>query len=520
MIVQITRARNELPLLKEMLPVWSEYADGFVFFIDTTTDGSVDYLNSVKDKFNILEILEYNESDTELKIETDERQLLFDTAKKYSNNIICLDADEYLDGSMNKVELEQLLESSPDTVFYLKWVQYTSVNTIRTDGPWGNNWKDRIGSYKNDCKFSFAQMHSTHLPIPTKQLQIDPSKLFVAHLQWIDKTFVAIKQYFWKVTDYVNNKIYNVEVAGTKAYDDSVNDFNWEEEYTFNTLKINPFLFEQTSVYNNYRLTWIKEQTKLHNIPNLGDWGFDIVNLDETKQPELNPYKLTVITAIGPIETYGKFIPRYLDNVTEQHFFNQTEHVIVYSEWDDIFNEFLKYPNFKLVKEDEKKGVYNAWNIGIQSSTTDYVTNWNIDDIRHPINTKIKYDAITQNNVDMVYNWYYATRDENENFYNVDNPTPTVLFPDEYEKHIMVACLAGPDPLWKKILHEKVGYFDYENFNTIGDWEMWIRFAKSGAKFKLIPEVLCIYLDHDNTVSQRQLDKTTLEKQRLYEKYK
>ena len=36
-------------------------------------------------------------------------------------------------------------------------------------------------------------------PIPENQLALDPTKLFIAHMQWIDKTFVAIKQYFWKV---------------------------------------------------------------------------------------------------------------------------------------------------------------------------------------------------------------------------------------------------------------------------------------------------------------------------------
>jgi hypothetical protein len=48
---------------------------------------------------------------------------------------------------------------------------------------------------------------------------------------------------------------------------------------------------------------------------------------------------------------------------------------------------------------------------------------------------------------------------------------------------------------------------------------MWIRFAKAEAKFKLLPEVLCIYLDHQNTVSKKQEDKVQEEKQRLFQKY-
>jgi hypothetical protein len=40
MIVQITLVRNELPLIRELLPVWKKYADGFVFMLDTNTDST------------------------------------------------------------------------------------------------------------------------------------------------------------------------------------------------------------------------------------------------------------------------------------------------------------------------------------------------------------------------------------------------------------------------------------------------------------------------------------------------
>lgn len=520
MIVQISMVRNELPLIKELLPIWSRYADGFVFYLDTTTDGTLEYLESVKIQYNILEVLNVSHSESELKIETDSRQLLFDTAKKYSNYIICLDADEYLDGTMTKPELYNLLENSNDSLFYLKWVQYTSVNTVRVDGPWRDNWKDRIGSYSGNEKYEVAQTHSTHLPITTNQIKIDSGQLFVAHLQWVNKDFVSIKQYYWKVFDYVNNKLHGISIVGNEAYDSSVNNFEWEEEYTDDLLKINPYVFETNAMLKNYRLDYIQTQSKKHNIPNLGDWGMGILDIDTHSEVEANPYKISVITAIGPIETYGKFIARYFENAIKQHFFNQTEHIIVYSEWHDDFNEFLKYPNFKLIKEDERKGVYNAWNLGIKNSTTDYITNWNVDDIRHPINTKIKYDAITRNDFDVIYNWYFSTYDDKLNFENVQTELiPTVKFPDNYEYYATQACLIGPDPLWKKSLHNTVGYFDYENFNTIGDWEMWIRFAKAGATFKLIPEVLCIYLDHPNTVSKTQQVRVDDEKNRLFLKY-
>jgi len=84
--------------------------------IDTNTDETVSYLNSVKDEFNILEVLEYEKDENSVAIETNEKQILFDAAFKYSNKLIYLDADEYLDGNMTKNEVEILLDNNPDTL--------------------------------------------------------------------------------------------------------------------------------------------------------------------------------------------------------------------------------------------------------------------------------------------------------------------------------------------------------------------------------------------------------------------
>ena len=49
MIVQITLARNEKPLIKELLPLWKKYVDGFVFLIDDrTTDDTIKYRKHLK----------------------------------------------------------------------------------------------------------------------------------------------------------------------------------------------------------------------------------------------------------------------------------------------------------------------------------------------------------------------------------------------------------------------------------------------------------------------------------------
>ncbi len=793
-IIQTTMARNEFLLIKELLPTWSQYADGFVFMLDRCTDESFEYLNKVKQEFNILEILLTDGSDDNLTVETDVRQTLFDAARKYSDKIICLDADEYLDGSMTKAQLSELLTNNPDTVFHLQWMQYTSTNTIRVDGPWKNNFKDRIGSYKQKCRFTYAQMHSTHLPIPINQQAIDPSSLFIAHLQWLDKNHVAIKQYYWKTYDYVNHKKYGVDIVDCKAYDESVNNFEWEEEYFDYSLKIREDVFEDQTNQENYRVEWIKSQTLQHNIPNLGDWGCNIhdsvpmyfctatddrhfplllnllgsihqhnfydvekvfvydLGLSEVNRRQLgnikrvelceidqtNPdmlkdietgvnrkvrglfswkpvvlkdaldrcpyvlyldagttilkplnklfkhieqngyffvdcgrsikwmatdyiikklelsseenkflldeslagidggfqgvsrkiydeyvipmyelskdiknfvddgttsegwgtgrhdqtlfsilarqlkykvevhdndavecnllvnqnkekvhithrrdrvnndtlvfrsrwsidyqsykkhsaaikrnYIVSIITGVGPLEKYEKFIDTYFNNIQQQVNFNRSEVLIIYSEWSSLFDKYCSWKNVRFIKEQERLGVYNAWNLGITDATAEYITNWNVDDLRFPINNKIKCDTLLKNSeIDLAYNWY-VTLSPQELEEGVDPSEKSIQeYPDDYHLYTTIACMAGPDPLWRKSFHLFGGLFNYKDYSIIGDWEMWWRMSRHGLKFKLIPHTLCIYVEHPDTVSNSDNSKLENQKAKLIQQFK
>ena len=276
MIVQITQTRNELYLIKEMLPLWQKYADGFVFLDDHSDDGTSEFLEEHKDEYNILAVLKTDSPGAATYAESGGRQRLFDEALKHSGNIICMDSDEYLDGNINKTELEHLLESNPDTLIYLRWIQYTGKDMIRVDGPWRENYKDRIGSYSKPTKFKDAAMHAEHIPHPGKHGVIGVPDLFIAHLQWLDKPTVAVKQYYWKIVDYVNNKKYQIETTPASAYDESVANFEWEyEDFSF-PLKVDPEIYSTQDLEDSYKYKFIKNSIKEYDIPNLYDWEMEI----------------------------------------------------------------------------------------------------------------------------------------------------------------------------------------------------------------------------------------------------
>lgn len=279
MIIQVTLTRNECFLIKELMPLWQKYVDGFVFYNHYSDDDTSSFLEENKNKFNILKIInpKPEETDPTALPETYMRQQLFDEALKHTSKIICMDTDEYLDGSLSKERLESILDQNPNTLFYSQWTQYASKNTLRTDGEWSRSYNDRIGNYLTRVEYPQRTRHSLHLPLTTNVARFKPEDIFIAHVQWLDKRWVGIKQYYWKVTDYVmKHSLGFTDVVGKEAYDNSVSNFAWNYSPAPVELKIREDIYKTQNVKDNFKLKEIVRMTNEYNIPNLGDWDMGI----------------------------------------------------------------------------------------------------------------------------------------------------------------------------------------------------------------------------------------------------
>jgi len=237
----------------------------------------------------------------------------------------------------------------------------------------------------------------------------------------------------------------------------------------------------------------------------------------------MSQYKATVVTAIGKVEHYGEFFQRYYENIQQQTIFEDLEIIVVYVEWHPIFDKMKsEFSNFKFILDDQKKGMYNAWNLGIKAVTTPYVTNWNVDDLRFSNNIELKVSALEEDSsIDLVYNWYAVSTDISESFdnFNTSKTRHIDAYPDNAHEYVYQCCMCGPDPLWRRHIHDSIGYFDLK-YPAIADWEMWVRMAANGSTFKLIPEILCLFYENTNSNSNRFAEsREGVEKNALYNQY-
>jgi len=378
MIVQITLTRNECFLIKELLPIWQKYADGFIFYNHFSDDDTAEFLEGNKEKYNILKIINPPLEEKDLPHETNIRQQLFDEALKHTNKIICLDTDEYLDGNLSKENLEKILDENPNTVFYSQWTQYVNKNTLRVDGEWSKSLNDRIGMYQNRFTYPTMQRHSLHLPPAQRTTAFNSNDLFIAHLQWLDKRWVGVKQYYWKVTDYVANKVHGVQTVGKEAYDNSVNNFQWDVASAPVELKIRDNIYKTQDIKDNFKLKEIVKLTKEHNIPNLGDWGMGIYEYAAgTFKQTFNSNFSICITTFRERE---EMVKELITNIRK---FTQTHDIILLingnneEKMDETYRENMlsfcaSINNCYPIVCPEFKSLSKLWNTGVIFSNTEY----------------------------------------------------------------------------------------------------------------------------------------------------
>lgn len=236
------------------------------------------------------------------------------------------------------------------------------------------------------------------------------------------------------------------------------------------------------------------------------------------------PNKNYLVSAIVSVYNCERFIEGCLEDLERQTIADKLEIVVVNSgsqqNEEAIIKKFQeKYDNIAYIKTENRETIYQAWNRGIKAASGKYITNANSDD-RH------KKDALEtlvnelENNkdTDLVYYDFIVTDTENEIF---DNCTPVAYqnFPEFDEFRFIRGPSYGHQPMWRKIIHDKIIYFD-ESFEVAGDYEFWIRLSLSEkCKFKHIKEYLGLYFKNPNSLERRNAHIVTSEILRAVDKH-
>jgi glycosyltransferase involved in cell wall biosynthesis len=228
---------------------------------------------------------------------------------------------------------------------------------------------------------------------------------------------------------------------------------------------------------------------------------------NQTLQPQMSE-EGPLVSAIVSVYNAERFIRGCLEDLESQTISHKLEIIVINSasqqNEEAIIKEFQnQYPNIKYFRTEERETVYAAWNRGIKAAAGKYITNANTDDRHVPYAFERMVHVLEKNtDISLVYADVWITENENETF---ENFTPSgrcrYSWQDFDPKTMIEGCYIGPQPMWRKSVHKKHGYFD-ETFHSAGDWEFWLRLSQT-EKFLHLKETLGLYLKSPTGIENR-----------------
>ena len=218
-----------------------------------------------------------------------------------------------------------------------------------------------------------------------------------------------------------------------------------------------------------------------------------------------------------------KYIRACLEDLVTQTIFDKLEVIVIDSGSPQneraIVEEFQKrYPNIHYHRT-ERETLYAAWNRAIGLARGKYIANANCDDAHRPDALEKLAAALEAHpEAGLAYGDYYTSTVPNDSFAH-PNILRHVVNPPYHPATVMMYCVTGCHPMWRRTVFDKLGLFD-PTYTAPGDWEFLCRFVQAGLRAVHVPQPLSLFFQNAEGLSFKFAAQSKMEGDRILSQYR
>jgi glycosyltransferase involved in cell wall biosynthesis len=236
------------------------------------------------------------------------------------------------------------------------------------------------------------------------------------------------------------------------------------------------------------------------------------------------------VSAICSVYNGAQFIRGRIDDLMNQTLYKsgELEIIVVNSASTDTTGAILEreyLPHITLIQTPFRESMYAAWNRAIQLAKGEYIVPANVDDRLRPDAYEVMVNKLDeQPAAGMVCPNSYVTAQANAKWDNFEASHEAPYIEGRldffYSPHsITEQCTIGNTPMWRKEVHERVGYFD-QSYLIAGDYEFALRLVANGVLLMRFNEICGLFYFHPSTQGQVYSAQSAYESRRAILKWK